>query len=213
MSYTDDEQVEALRRWWRENGRSILAGVAIAIIGLLGWQQWQAYQEQRAERASVDYQVFRSQILADPPADNALVLGEALLEDYGSTPYGPLTALLMAQYHVEHQELDEAAERLRWAANAAKGQPVAALSTLRLARVLSAQQKYDEALAVLQRMPKPLSGDYQEVRGDVLTAAGRRDDAIAAYQQALQDQGLIPQRRALIELKLNDLGVSTEPTA
>lgn len=213
MSYTDDEQVEALKAWWRENGRSIIAGVVIAVIALVGWQQWGAYKQQRAEQASADYQEFRSQILAQPPAEEALAQGEALLENYGNTPYGPLTALLLAQYHVEHQELEQAAERLRWAAKAGKGQPVAALATLRLARVLGAQQKYDEALAVLQPLPQPLAADYQEVRGDLLSAAGQREGAIAAYQAALQDQELIPQRRALIELKLNDLGASAEPTA
>lgn len=213
MSYSDDEQVEALRAWWQENGRSIIAGVVIAIVALVGWQQWNGYQQQRAEQASADYQVFRSQILAQPPGEQAQALGEQLVDKYGSTPYGPLAALLLAQYHVERQELDQAAASLRWVAKEAKGQPVAALATLRLARVLGAQQKYDEALAVLQPAPQPLAADYQEVRGDLLSEAGRRDDAITAYRAALQEQNLIPQRRALIELKLNDLGVSAEPAA
>lgn len=213
MSYTDEEQIEVLRAWWRENGRAIIAGVVIAIVALIGWQQWDAYKQRRAELASQDYQAFRSRLLADPPAADAVALGEALLEQYGSTPYGPLTALLLAQHHVENGELEQAAERLRWAAERAKRQPVGALATLRLARVLGAQQKYEEALEVLQSVPEVLAADYQEVRGDLLSEAGRREDAIAAYRAALEDPALAPQRRALIELKLNDLGASAEPTA
>jgi predicted negative regulator of RcsB-dependent stress response len=187
--------------------------VVIAIVALIGWQQWGAYKQERAEKASAEYHVFRNEIHAPTPSEAALKRGDTIITEIGNTHYGPLAALLLAQYHVERGELDQAAERLRWAAKEAKGQPVAALATLRLARVLSAQKHYDEALAALQPAPKSLTADYQEVRGDVLTAAGRRDDAVAAYRAALADQGLIPQRRALIELKLNDLGVSAEPAA
>src|SRR5690606_41345251 len=83
MSYTDEEQIEALRAWWRENGRAIIAGVVIAIVALIGWQQWDAYKQRRAELASQDYQAFRSRLLADPPAADAVALGEALLEQIG----------------------------------------------------------------------------------------------------------------------------------
>jgi predicted negative regulator of RcsB-dependent stress response len=213
MNYSDDEQVEALRAWWRENGRPIIAGVVIAVVALVGWQQWDAYKRERAEQASAEYQVFREQILAKPPAEGAVARGAEILQQYGNTPYGPLTALLLAQYHVDKGELDQAAEQLRWVVKDAGGEPVGALAKLRLARVLSAQQKYDEALAALESAPQPLASEYQEVRGDVLAAAGRHDAAVAAYRAALNDQELMPQRRTLIELKLNDLGVNAEPAA
>lgn len=214
MTYTDDEQVEALRAWWRENGRSIISGVVIAIIAILGWQQWNAYKEERLEKASGEYHAFREQILAEPVREGAQARGEALIKKYGNTPYAPLTALLLAQYHVDQSQLEEAANQLRWVvAEASNNDPVRSIAKLRLARVLSAQQKFEAALAALDPVPAALTADYQETRGDVLTAAGRREDAVAAYRAALADQNLIPQRRAYIELKLNDLGASTEPAA
>lgn len=213
MTYTDDEQVEALRAWWRENGRSIIAGVVIAIVAILGWQQWNAYKQERIEAASGEYHAFREQILAQPANEGALARGEAILEKYGNTPYAPLTALLLAQYHVDQNQLDQAASQLRWVVAEAGSEPVRVIAKLRLARVLSAQEKFDDALATLKPVPESLAADYQETRGDVLTAAGRREDAVAAYRAALADQNLIPQRRAYIELKLNDLGAGQEPAA
>lgn len=213
MTYTDDEQVEALRAWWRENGRSIIAGVVIAIVAILGWQQWNAYKQNRAEAASGEYHAFRQSILADPVAEGTLARGEAILKNYAKTPYAAMTALLLAQYHVDQNQLDQAATQLRWVIAEAGSEPVRTIAKLRLARVLSAQEKFDAALATLEPVPKSLAADYQEVRGDVLTAAGRREDAVAAYRAALMDQNLIPQRRAYIELKLNDLGASMEPAA
>lgn len=213
MAYTDEEQVEALRAWWRDNGRSIIAGVAIAVIGILGWQQWNSYQQGRIEAASGEYYAFREQILAQPVAEGALARGEAIIDKYASTPYGSLTALLLAQYYVDQDQLDEAAAQLRWVVAEAGSEPVQAIARLRLARVLSAQSKYEDALAALESVPSSLAADYQETRGDVLTAAGRLEDAVAAYRAALSDQNLIPQRRAYIELKLNDLGEGEEPAA
>jgi predicted negative regulator of RcsB-dependent stress response len=213
MRYSDDEQVEALRAWWRDNGRSIIAGVAIAVVALVGWQQWNAYKQERAESASGAYVAFHEQIRAEPPAEGAVARGEAILERYGDTPYGPLTALLLAQHHVDQGELDRAADRLRWAAEHADSEPVQAVAKLRLARVLSAQENFDAALALLDPVPEGFASDYQEVRGDVLTAVGRLDDAIGAYRAALADQNMIPQRRTLIQLKLNDLGAGEGPAA
>lgn len=213
MSYSDDEQVEALRAWWRENGRSVIAGVVIAVVALVGWQQWNAYRQNRAEAASAEYTAFYEQILAAQPTEGVVARGEAILENYGNTPYAPLTALLLARHHVNAGELEQAAEHLRWVIAKADSKPVQAIARLRLARVLAAQQKYDEALAQLEPVPGPLTADFQEARGDLLSAAGRADAAIGAYRAALADQNLMPQRRAIIQLKLNDLGVAEEPTA
>lgn len=214
MSYSDDEQVEALRAWWRDNGRSVIAGVVIAIVALAGWQQWNAYKQERAESASTEYLAFRGEIQAEKPPEGTVARGETIIEEYGNTPYAALTALLLAQYHVGQDDLEQAAKRLRWVVEEGDSEPVRAVARLRLARVLSAQQKYDEALAVLDPVPTDaFASEYQEVRGDVLAAAGRADDAIGAYRAALADQDMVPQRRTIIQLKLNDLGAVAEPAA
>lgn len=209
MSYaSDDEQLESLQRWWRENGRSVIAGVVIAIIAVVGWQQWQSYQRERAEAASTEYMAFLEEIRKEDGAEAGVRRGEALLEKYGSTAYGPLTAFWLAQYHVEHDQLDQAAARLRWALDEADSDAVRHVARLRLARVLLAQDKADEALALIDPQPAnaAFASQYQELRGDILAAQGKRDEAVAAYRSALADQDTLGQRRGLILLKLNDLG-------
>ena len=38
MSYsTDDEKVEAIKTWWKQNGLSILAGALIGLGGIAAW--------------------------------------------------------------------------------------------------------------------------------------------------------------------------------
>ena len=48
----DDEQVEALKRWWDENGKSTMVAIALAVAGTVGWQQYQGWTVSQAERAS-----------------------------------------------------------------------------------------------------------------------------------------------------------------
>ncbi|MEW8396328.1 MAG: tetratricopeptide repeat protein, partial [Candidatus Thiodiazotropha sp.] len=35
---TEEEQVEAIKRWWKENGTSVIAGLVIGLGGIFGWQ-------------------------------------------------------------------------------------------------------------------------------------------------------------------------------
>ena len=37
---TDEEKVEAIRKWWRENGTAVVAGLVLGLAGLIGWQYW-----------------------------------------------------------------------------------------------------------------------------------------------------------------------------
>lgn len=214
MSYgSDDEQVEALRRWWSENGRSVIAGVVIAVVALGGYHQWNSYRAERAEAASNDYLVFLEQIQADDAGEGAVRRGEALIDDYGSTPYGPLTALWLAQHHVGEGQLDAAADALRWAVDEADTEALRQVARVRLARILLAQEKYEEVLALLPAQAGAFEGEYAELRGDALVGQGQLEAAAGAYRDALAADSLAPQSRQLIELKLNDLGVSAEPVS
>ena len=215
MSYaSDDEQLENLKQWWRENGRSVIAGVVIALVAVIGWQQWNEYQRNRAEAASTEYMAFLEDIRKDGAGDAAVQRGQALIDKHGSTAYGPLTAFWLAQYHVEHDQLDQAAKQLRWALDNADSEAMRHVARLRLARVLLAQDKPADALALIEPAPAgAFASQYQELRGDILAAQGKRDEAIAAYRNALADKDLLGQRRGLIQLKLNDLGAAEEPVS
>ena len=41
---TDRDQEGALRTWWRENWKFILAGIVLGLGGLAGYNYWQKYQ-------------------------------------------------------------------------------------------------------------------------------------------------------------------------
>ena len=51
MDSTEEERVEALRDWWKTNGRTLLIGIGLAIGSYVGFQSWQNIQASKAEAA------------------------------------------------------------------------------------------------------------------------------------------------------------------
>lgn len=199
---TEEEQLEALKRWWSENGRAVILGVTIGVLALAGWRGWEMYTEQRALGASAVYDQLLGDLAAD---DTAAVLehAEALRSDYAGTAYAGLGALAAAGVAVGTGDLEAAEQWLRRARELAADRHVALLAQARLARVLNARGNPDAALDLLEDdVPPAYTALYAEIRGDLLSEQGDEEAAVAAYQRAL-DAEVGPADRALVERKLN----------
>lgn len=205
----EHEQGERVRAWLRENGASIVTGIAIGIAAIGGWQWWNTQQAHRAVESSTQY-VALTTAIEGGDRDLAEQLVEALREDYAATPYATLAALAWADQQLEAGEQQAAVVTLQQARSQAIDPLLAELVTVRLARAQIAAGQAEAALTLLQDQQR---GSALDVRGDALLALGRRDEAIAAYRDAMAklDENL-PSRR-LIELKLLDLGVAQSDEA
>ena len=187
---TEEEQVEALRRWWKENGRSIIAAIIIALSASFAWQSWQSNQEDKDANASTLYQSMLAAIgITEAPANAqaGVDIAQQLKQNFDGTTYAQFAALHLAALAVNRGELPEAEDELRWVlGKAAKGSDTEQVAQLRLARVLAASGDSDQALAILQdAAPGPYGASYAAVRGDILQSTGRTDEARDAYMQAL----------------------------
>ncbi|PAR85254.1 YfgM family protein, partial [Vibrio cholerae] len=38
---TEEQQVEAIKDWWKENGKAVIFGAVIGLGGLFGWRYYQ----------------------------------------------------------------------------------------------------------------------------------------------------------------------------
>ncbi|QIB66944.1 YfgM family protein [Kineobactrum salinum] len=211
---SEEEQVEALRRWWDENGRSTVVAIVVALAATFGWQGWQRYDQQRTEAASDLYQQMMqaASTVEDGPAAVAELerLAGQLRDDYAGTAYAQFAALQLARIAVAGGELDAAQQQLRWALGKAdRGSEVALIAQLRLARVLAAAGEYDQALELLDNGDRYRAA-YAMARGDVLAAEQRNEEALAAYREA---QVLVQQypeqlNLATLEAKLQSLAAA-----
>lgn len=222
---SDDEQLEALKRWWNDNGTSLLAGIAIVLAVFFGMRQWQGMQLNESGVASDLYQQIADLAIANtqqPITEQGLVGAQAvyatLKDEYADSVYTRYAALAMASFHVEHEQLDMAAAELQWILDNPKiglmtnvDDELLMTARSRLARVRIAQDRPQDALDLLRAVePGAFAGSYAEVEGDALVALGQTDEARAAYQRALAALGT--GNPVLLQLKLQDLGVSPSGT-
>jgi predicted negative regulator of RcsB-dependent stress response len=199
---TDEERLDLIKKWWRENGSSIITGVVLGLAVLFGGKAWFSYQETNAQTASNIYVTLMSAL----ETGDALAVAEktgVLVSEYGGTPYATLAALAMAKIKIEAGELNDAQAQLRWVLDNSKSEIFRDTARLRLARVLIAMEDLDAAEALLQ---EPVSGNafdplYTEVKGDVNIARGDIPAAHLAYQEALAATAADSPGRYILELK------------
>jgi predicted negative regulator of RcsB-dependent stress response len=187
---TEEEQLEALRRWWDENGRSIAAAVILALSVSFGWQAWKSSEENNQTEASDIYQALLREISgqeATAEEQAGVALAEQLIGEYSGSTYAQFAALHLAAMAVRDDKLPEAEKQLRWVlAKAPKGSDAAQVAQLRLARVLAASGDSDQALVILNEASAgSYASAYAAAEGDILLAAGRNDEARESYQKAL----------------------------
>ena len=188
---TEEEQVEALRRWWSENGRSTIIAIILALGLGFGYQGYQNYEVENAEGASDLYQrmlqAFSAPALSPEQQEIAVQLAAQLKADYSGSTYAQFASLQLARVAVAQNNLAEAQVELRWVLGKAdKGSDVALIAQLRLARVLAASGEANQALSILEQGGEgPYQASYAVARGDVLLSLDRNEEASEAYTAAL----------------------------
>lgn len=211
---SEEEQLEALKRWWSENGTSTVVGVILAISGYLGWGFWQDKQQADAEAASASYETLmeavvaeQGQILSEEKLATANHLADELKAQHASSLYASQAALFKAKLAVESENLSAAAAELQWVIDRNVEPALTLLTRSRLARVQMDLGEYEQALATVQDANSgSFKAMFAEIRGDVFLAQDKNSQARAAYQLALDN--LITEqasRRPLLEIKISDL--------
>lgn len=203
---SEKEQIEAIRGWWRENGRYIISGVVIGVALLVGWNYWNSQRAQSAEAASARYEALMGEV-ADGDTDAARSIAADLYENYDSTVYAEQARLAMARLYMDKGRDQDAAAELSALLETAEETEAALVGRLRLARILLYQDKPEEAVDLLQGYrDTAFAARYGEALGDAYAALGRADDAREAYTVALADDPNAPTvNRNLVQMKINDL--------
>lgn len=216
---SEEEQIEAIKRWWKQNGISLLAGVVLAAAGVFGWNAWQDYQNRQAEAASIRYQQLVSAVETasnDDTADAPLLaegrrLANQIQAEHSGSLYAELAVLLDARLAIAQDDLSGAISSLKALTESSQRDYLKSLAQLRLARLTLATDTPEAALTLLdQPISDALAAQHANVRGDAYHALDRHDQASDAWQQALNLSEQRGQALYGVRLKLDDLG-TVEP--
>jgi predicted negative regulator of RcsB-dependent stress response len=204
--YNEQEQWERAKAMLGELWIYIVGGVAIGGAVLWGWSWNKDRIEKRSIEASSRYEEAL-EAFGRNDKTRGMQLVDELNREYHATPYAALATLFAARTQVESNELDKAAAGLKSVMDTAADPEIRTVARLRLARVQSAQGKYDDALATLKvDDPGEFAPRIADTRGDVLLAKGDRPGALREYLAARtgDDRGQVD--RELLDLKIRDLG-------
>lgn len=208
---TEEEQLEAIKRWWKNNGTSLIAGVVIAASGVFGWQAWQGYQADQAEAASMRYQQLLT-IAGQGDSQEAHAEAQRLIneinEEHDGTLYADMATLVQAGLAANDGDHDTAMSSLETLIASSDRSYLQGLARLRLARLQLAEGSAEAALDTLESgVPDALGAQRADLHGDIFISLGREEDAREAYQTALQLSQENAQPVYGVQLKLDDLGV------
>lgn len=214
---TEQEQLQQLTNWWKENGVSMAAAILVGLIAYFGFQWWQNNQQQQAVQASALYSDLLESIKADPVSGEsvseenkktAYYIAEQLQTAYSDSLYAVNASLFAAKIAVEDGDIVSAEKALRWATDNSDG-AIKGIAALRLARIYVAQEKFDDALILVGNSSAALQSLNAELRGDILLAKNDISGAQAAYQEALDTVGETASfRRQLLPIKLANINGS-----
>lgn len=211
---TEEEQVQAIKDWWKKNGSSLLIGIGAALAIVFGWQAWQNHEAQQRTEAANQFanllNAFSDQA-DETSGETVAFVAQTLRDDYTDSAYAVYGNLLLARQQLMDGESEAAVESLEWALEkSGEQQALTLVVRSRLARAQFDAGQYDEALATIDEAADADSFNaiFSELRGDILLAQGDRDGAREAYLAAREQsqQG----RSGILELKLSDLGVGED---
>ncbi len=210
---SDEEQLENLKRWWKESGLLTIGAIALCVGGYFGFDYWKDQRQQKIESASVLYQQMMEVAIVEPgqkanDTQYRLVneLAAQLKESFSSSQYARYAAMLQAKLAVERNDLDVAAEKLQWAQDGAD-EGLMLIIKLRLAKVEAARGNLDLALSMLNGVDaKTMASAYAEARGDFYLMKGDKSSAYEAYEQAINLSAKDDDRVApVLQIKLNQV--------
>lgn len=199
---TEEQQVEAIKRFWKENGVALVVGALLGLGGLLGWRYYNDSQIAAKEQASFAYEKASEELVK---GESGFSQAKTFIDTHSDTGYAMLMALELAQQAIERKDLSEAAKQLEFVAVNADLSAVQAVAQLRLARVQIEQGELDLALSSADKVTdQAFKGQSEEIKGDVYLAQQLFDKARAAYSAALESN----QRDQVLKMKLDNLAIA-----
>jgi predicted negative regulator of RcsB-dependent stress response len=193
LDLEEQEQVDELKALWKKYGNYITRGV-IAFFVLYGlYQGWGYYQTKQSLAASELYQ-------------SIVVLEEKNTKDIMQK--AGRAAILFAKASYAEGLKDKAKEKLEWASSHAKESATESIALIQLGQILVEEKKYEDALKKANDVDNEgYLGLSNDLKGDILNAMGKKEEAKKAYQEALKRFGPKDPYARFTEEKLESLGV------
>ena len=204
MAYSieEEQEINQLKDWWKENGKTIIVAFILGVGGMFGWRYWQAHQAEQIAQASAQYDALIYSAQQDEQAKKANI--EQFVQANSKTAYAVFALLDEAKKATEKQDFAAAEANLNQALTQSQDEVLTSIVALRLSAVQFQLGQLDNALTTLNQVKNEsfnarkaiLTGDIQVAKGDKVAAKN-------SFEQAQQSGSQLEQQMA--KMKLNNL--------
>ncbi|MCE2596769.1 tetratricopeptide repeat protein [Motilimonas cestriensis] len=203
---TEEQQVDAIKNWWKENGTAVIFGTVIGLGSLWGWRFYNEQKIANQEQASQAY--TQAMTTLEAGSEDAISSTQAFIDSNADNNYGALAALMLAKVAVDKGDFELALSQLAWVKKNKVSEVLLPTVNLRLARVQTELKQFDAALATLAEIKDDaFKAKAEEAKGDILLLQGNAQKARAAYQAAVLAGGNTG--NPALQIKLDDLAETT----
>jgi predicted negative regulator of RcsB-dependent stress response len=203
--FEEQERLAELKGWWEDNRWYVIGAIVAAVVAYAGYEGWKTYKQRKADEAAGLYRPVAAAVKENDPKKVAEA-AKPLIDRHPGSFYASEAALLLAKNAFEAGNLAEAQKQLEWVL-ASGVDELRGVARLRLAAVMLEQKKYDAALKILDdNKDAAFTALAADMRGDVMLAQGRIDEARAAYKLAIDKAEPRNPVKQIAQTKLDALG-------
>ncbi|MEE9354266.1 MAG: tetratricopeptide repeat protein [Methylococcaceae bacterium] len=203
---SEEEQIDAIKRWFKTNGSSTLIGLSIGVLLLFGWNYWKSYDLQQREQASLQYQKLLG-VVENKNKEGAQQLSQHIIKEFGNTAYSAYAELIKVKLKVDSDDIDGAKAILEQLVTTAPDEGLKNVARIRLVRLLLATGQYEEGLKMIAEADPEktanFNAEYEELTGDLYLGLGRLGEARTSYQKAM----VAGRQSPLLQLKMGDVAL------
>ena len=209
MAYNLEEQesIDNLKGWWEKWGTPVLVVITLACVGVAGYNGWKWWNHRQTAKASVAYVALETAV-NNQDGKNIKSISDGLIDQYGSTVYGPMAAFVAARYAADNGDIATAKQKLQWVVDHGDRKEFEAIARVRLAGLLMDEKAYDKALTLLTGFTPATDTErlvIDDRLGDVYQAMGKNAEARKAWQDGIAAARDGDPLQNLIRLKLDSL--------
>ncbi|HHF5841713.1 TPA: YfgM family protein [Haemophilus influenzae] len=204
MAYSieEEQEINQLKDWWKENGKTIIVAFILGVGGMFGWRYWQAHQAEQIAQASAQYDALINSVQQDEQAKKANI--EQFVQANSKTAYAVFALLDEAKKATEKQDFSAAEANLNQALTQSQDEVLTSIVALRLSAVQFQLGQLDNALSTLNQVKgESFNARKAILTGDIQIAKGDKVAAKNSFEQAQQSGSQLEQQMA--KMKLNNL--------
>lgn len=204
MAYSieEEQEINQLKDWWKENGKTIIVAFILGVGGMFGWRYWQSHQAEQIAQASAQYDTLINSVQQDEQAKKANI--EQFVQANSKTAYAVFALLDEAKKATQKQDFSAAEANLNQALTQSQDEVLTSIVALRLSAVQFQLGQLDNALTTLNQVKgESFNARKAILTGDIQVAKGDKVAAKNSFEQAQQNGSQLEQQMA--KMKLNNL--------